>query len=235
MLLASVADALVAMLLLAGGGGAPQAPPVPVFVTHLETAPLPPLKPQEHDAAITRTRNEMLAVAAKLRTQHGDKTSAWPPEVRQVFDAAEDSHTLAVARPDYQPSGTRLGLADSVEDFVRGAGENKGMTLVPNAGEALLLVQITGRRRTSPPGPTDNRYFIRFRVAPGEKMTAERFVELTRGFKWNDPWTKLIARAKDGSMYVDLEAGSMASYKNCAAMVRAIVWRFIGTGLTQER
>lgn len=114
-----------------------------------------------------------------------------------------------------------------MEDFLRGAGGNKGMTMVRSAEEAPLVVQITGRRRTSPPGPTDNRYFIRFRLLPGGKMSGERFLELTRGYKWNDLWSKLIARAKDGSGYVDLEAGSMASYKNCTGMVRVIVERFI--------
>lgn len=235
MSLASVSAVLLAMLLLSAGGTAPQAPPVPIFVTHLETAPLPPLTPKEHEAASTRTREEMFTVAAQLRKQHGDNTKAWPPDVWQVFYAAEDAHTLAVARPDYQSPDTRRGLADSVEDFIRGAGGNKGMPVVASADEAVLVVQITGRRRISAPGPTDNRYFIRFRLAPGAKMTNERFLDLTRGFKWNDPWTKLIARGKDGSVYVDLEAGSMASYKNCAGMVRAIVWRFIGATLAQER
>ena len=59
--------------------------PVPVFVTHLET-PLPaPLKPEQHEAAFKRTRDEMFAVAAQLRKEHGDKTSQWPPDVWQIF------------------------------------------------------------------------------------------------------------------------------------------------------
>ena len=227
---------LLATVLTPAAGRAQEAFPAPVFVTHLETPPLPPLKPEQHEAAIRGTRDQMFEVAAQLRKQHGDKTSAWPPEVWMVFYDAEDAHTLAVARRDYQPPETRLGLADSVEDFLRGAGGNKGMTMVASADQASLVVQITGRRRiASAPGPTDNRYFIRFRLVPGTKMTGERFLDLTRGYKWNNLWSKQIVHAKDASPYVELEAGSMASYKNCAGMVRAIVETFIRARLDPSR
>lgn len=217
------------LVLLVAPARAQEAFPAPVFVTHLETQPLPPLKLAEHEAAISRTHAEMFAVAKQLLKQHGDKTSAWPPEARDVSYDAQDAHTLAVARRDYQPPETRLDLADSVEDFLRDAGRNKGMTMVTSADEASLVVQITGRRRISAPGPTDNRYFVRFRLVPGAKMTVERFLELTRDYQWDTLWAKRIAHPKDASRHVDLEAGSMASYKNCAAMVRGIVDGFIRT------
>ena len=169
----------------------------------------------------------MFAVAEQLRKQHGDKTRAWPPDVWKLFYVAEDAHTLAVARRDNEAPETRLGLADSAEDFVRGARANKAMTMVTGAEDASLLVQIVGRRRASASGPTDNRYFIRFRLGPGAQLTAARFLELTQGYKWDNLWSKVIAHPKDAIWYFELEAGSPASYKNCAGMVRAIVEGFI--------
>lgn len=221
---------------LAAPAGRAQEPfPVPVFVTTLETPPLPPLKPEQHEAEYKRTRSEMFALAEKLRKEHGDKTSNWPPEVWKEFYVAEDAHTLAVARRDYQPRETRLSLEDSVADFLRGAAGHKGMTVVTTADEAALVVQIVGRRRSSPPGITDNSYFIRFRLLPGAKMTAERFHELTYGYKWNNIWTKLVAHPTGASPYIDLEAGSPASWKNCAASVRAIVDFFIRERMDPSR
>ena len=224
MLLRHVIHLLLVMLVAAAECFALEALPVPVHVTELETQPLPPLKPAVHEAAIKQTRDEMFAVAEQLRKQHGDKTSAWPPDVWKLFYVAEDANTLAVARRDYQAPETRLGLADSAEDFVRGAGA-KAMR-VASAEDASLLVQIVGRRRASAPGPTDNRHFIRFRLGPGAQMTGERFLELTQGYKWDTVWAKVIA-PKDASGYFELKAGSPASYKNCAGMVRAIVEWFI--------
>ena len=227
MLLRRTIHLIFVMLVAAAECLALEAFPVPVFVTQRETQPLPPLKPEVHEAAIRQTRNEMFAVAEQLRKQHGDKTKAWPPDVWKLFYVAEDAHTLAEARRDYEAPETRLGLADSVEDFVRGAGANKGMTMATSADDASLLVQIIGRRRASAPGPTDNRYFIRFRLLPGAQMTGARFLELTQGYKWDNPWSKLIAHPKDASGYFELEAGSPASYKTCAGMVRATVEWFI--------
>ena len=169
---------------------------------------MPPLKPEGHEAAIKQTRDEMFAVAEQLREQHGDKTSAWPPDIWKLFYVAEDAHTLAVARRDYEAPETRLGLADSTADFIRGAGGNKAMTMVTSVEDASLVVQIIGRRRASASGPTDNRYFVRFRLRPGAQMTGARFLELTQGYKWDNSWTTLIAHPKDGSEYFELEAGS---------------------------
>jgi hypothetical protein len=201
--------------------------PVPVFVTYLET-PLPaPLKPEQHEAAFTRTRAEMFAVAAQLRKEHGDKTNQWPPEVWQIFNDAEDAHMMTVARRDYERPETQVALADSVEDFVRGAAANKGMTLVNSAEEASLVVQITGRRYARGADVYDPKYFIRFRLSPGAKMTAERFVELTQGYKWTSAFSKAFSRPKPGATWADLEAGTPASYKNGAGMVRFVVESFI--------
>lgn len=220
---------LLALLPAASAGRAQQPLPAPVFVTHLQTPAFPLLKPAQHEAAIAGARSEMFDVAAQLRKQHGDKTSNWPPAVWAEFYVAEDAHTRAVARRDFEAPETTLRLADSVEDFLRGAGGNKAMTVVTSAEEAALVVQITGRRYISAEGPTDNRYFIRFRMTPGAKMSSERFLELVNGHKWNNLWTKLIAHPREGSMYADLEAGSMASWKNCAGTVRTIVEIFIRT------
>ena len=235
MLRRSLTCLILVTLVAATEGRAQEVLPVPVFVTQLETQPLPPLTPEAHEAESHRTREQVFAVAEQLRKQHGDKTKAWPPEVWEVFYDAEDAHTLAVARRDYQPSETRLGLADSTEDFLRGADRSKTMTMVTSADEASLAVQITGRRLTSASGPTDNRYFIRFRLAPGAKMTGARFLELTRGYKWGTLWSTRIARATEASGYVDLEAGSPASFKNCAGSVRAIVEGFIRARLDPAR
>lgn len=208
--------------------------PVPVFVTHLETPQLPPLRPEQHEAESNRTRAEMFERAAQLRKRHGDKTSAWPPAVWKEFYVAEDAHRLAVARRDYEPANTRLLLADSVKDL-RDARANKFITMVTSMEEASLVVQVTGRRRTSPPGPTDNRYFIRFRLAPGERMSAEQFDELTTGVKWDSLWAKVIAHPTADSPCVDLEAGAMASWKQGADMVRGIVLGFVRDRMDPER
>lgn len=209
-------------------GGAQEPFPVPVFVTHLETPPLPPLRPDAHEAAIRQTRAEMFKVAEQLRMKHGDKTKNWPREVWKEFYVAEDASTLAVARRDYQPAETRRALADSVADFLRSAGGgNKRMTMVTSADEAALVVQITGRRLVPSADAMDGRYFVRFRLTPGAKMRPERFHELTYGHKWANAWTKLIAHPTDPSPYVDLEAGSPASWRNAADGVQGAVNMFI--------
>jgi|tagenome__1003787_1003787.scaffolds.fasta_scaffold20589347_1 hypothetical protein len=201
--------------------------PVPVFVTSLETERPAPMKPEEHAAAFKRTREEWFAVAAQLRKEHGDNTNQWTPDVRQILDDAEDTHMLTLARRDYERADTQLAIADSVEDFVRGADGSKAIALVKNAEDASLDVQITGRRYAKDAGVYDPKYFVRYRLSPGPKMTAERFVELTRGYKWTSPFTKAFSRAKPRAMWVDLETGSPASYKNGAAIVRGVVENFI--------
>jgi len=227
---------LLPLLWLAAPGiSARQALPVPVFVTALETKPLPPLKPEQHEAAIRQTKDEMFTVAAQLRKQHGEKPKDWPLEVWKTFNAVADANTLAIARRDYQPAETQLGLDSSVEDFLRGAASNKTMSMATSAADAAWIVQITGRRRSNPPGVTDNRYFIRFRLSPGTAMRDDRFVALAHTYKWNELITTLIGRPKDPAGYLDLEAGSMASYKNCAAAVRAAVEQFIRASVTPPK
>jgi hypothetical protein len=218
---------VLVLLFFAAGLSAQESLPVPVFVTHLET-PLPaPMKPEQHEAAFKRTRDEMFAVAAQLRKQHGDKTNQWPPEVWKIFNDAEDVHMMTVARHDYERPETQLALADSVEDFVRGAAANKGMTLVKSAEDASLVVQITGRRYAPGADVFEPKYFIRFRLSPGARMPTERFMDLTQGYKWTSVFSKAFARPKLGAIWVDLEAGTPASYKNSAGMVRAVVENFI--------
>ena len=217
---------IAALLLLAPGAAAQETLPVPVFVTHVEPAPLPPLKAQEHEIAAGPTGAAMMELAERLRKEHGNKTAAWPADVWEAFYLAEDAHTLAVARRDYQPRETLLALDDSVADVIRNRG-NKYMTLVPAADQAALVIQITGRRRISRTDVFENGYFIRFRVAPGPGMSMDRFLELTRGYNWNGAFSKLISRARTGTPHVDLEAGSPVSYKNCAAGVFGTVMRLI--------
>jgi hypothetical protein len=217
----------VALLLAPVEGRSQEVLPVPVYVFQRETLRLPPLKPEQHEAEITRTRAEMFEVAERLRKEHGNKTNAWPPEVWKVFYEAEDAHELAVARRDYEAPETTLGLADSIEDFVRGVSGSKAMTMVTSPDEASLVVQITARRWIPRQDPLENGYFIRFRLSPGAKMTGERFLEATRYYKWKDQFSKVIVHPKDTAGYFEFEAGSPVSYKNCAGTVRAIVERFI--------
>ena len=214
---------------------AEQGLPVPVFVTFLETPLPPPMKPAEHTAAFNRTRSEMFDLARKLRQEHGEKTNAWPRDIWKVFNDAEDAHTMTIARRNYESRETQLALGDSVADFVRGAAGNKGMTLVSGAADAAIVVEITGRRYASAGDPTSNHYFIRFRMRPGARLAADRFLDLTWDYNWNDAWTQLYARPEDESGYLDMEAGSPASYKNCAGTVRAIVERFIRSRMDPSR
>src|SRR5687767_3890576 len=107
---------LIALVPVVTAGRAQEAYPAPVFVTHLQTPALPLLKPAQHEAAIAGARSEMFDVAAQLRKQHGDKTSNWPPAVWAEFYVAEDAHTRAVARRDFEAPETTLRLADTVED-----------------------------------------------------------------------------------------------------------------------
>lgn len=220
-----------ALLWFSATGLTQDAQPTPIFVTMHETPAFAPLKPQQHELAIQHTRTLMFDTAAQLRKQHGDNTKAWPPEVWKVFYEAEDAHKLAIARRDYQPPETRLGLADSVQDVLRAAAGVKNMRVVQSIAEASLAVTVTGRRRTSPPGITDNRYFVRFTMRPGAKLSGDRFVELTRDYKWNPLIATQIVHARDPAGYVELEAGSMASYRQAGGAVRAIVQAFINERL----
>ena len=235
MSLGHAAYLVLAILAAPSAARAQETLPVPVFVTTLETPPLPPLKPEAHTAAIEGAKSAMFDLAAKLRKEHGDKTKNWPPEVWDQFYVAEDAHQLAIARRDYQAPETRKLLDHSVADFVRNAAGSKAMTMVTSADEAALVVQIIGRRHQEAPGPTDNTHFVRFRLLPGGKMTAARFLELTRDYKWNNLWLKLIAHPKDEGGYYEMEAGTFASWKNAAGMVRSAVELFIKLQMDPNR
>ena len=80
------------------GAGCPTLP-VPVFFTYVEPPPLPPLRPEQHEAAALQTREAMFELAARLRKEHGDKTSAWPADVWEtLYTAEERTHTVCSAR-----------------------------------------------------------------------------------------------------------------------------------------
>ena len=226
---------VLAVLFAAPAARAQETLPVSVFVTSIETPQLPPLKPEAHAAAIEGAKSTMFDLAAKLRKEHGDKTKNWPPEVWDQFYVAEDAYQLAIARRDYQAPETRKLLDDSVANVVRGADGNKAMTMVTSPDEAALVVQIIGRRHMDAPGPTDNTHFIRFRLLPGGKVTGARFLELTRDYKWNNLWLKLIAHPKDKHGHYEMEAGTFASWKNAAGMVRSAVELFIKMQMDPKR
>jgi len=219
--------ALLLCLITVRPGGGQEVLPLPVFVT-AQTFPLPPvLTAEQHGYAIKAAQNEMFALAAQMRKEHGDKMESWPPEAVQAVDEKEDAWNRAKVRGYYETRDTQLGLDDSVQDFVRGAAKSKALTIATSADAAAFVVTITNRRYTPTDDVTGNRYFIRFRLRPGGQMTGERFLGLTRGYKWNQVWAQVLTRPGDASGFVELDAGSMASFKNCAGSVRAVVERFI--------
>jgi hypothetical protein len=234
--------ALLALLLLpviAVPGGGQDVLPVPVFVT-ARTFPLPPvLTAEQHGYAIKAAENDMFALAAQMRKEHGDKMESWPPAAIQAVDDKEDAWNRAKVRGYYETRDTQLGLDDSVQDFVRGAAKSKALTVATTADAAAFVVIITNRRYTSTDDITGNRYFIRFRLRPGGQMTGERFLALTAGYRWNQIWAQVLTRPHDASGFVELDAGSMASYKNCAASVRAVVehliWDRLGPPKTRKK
>lgn len=219
--------ALLLCLVAAVPGGGQEVLPLPVFVTS-QTFPLPPvLTAEQHGYAIKAAQNEMFALAAQMRKEHGDKMESWPPEAVQAVDDKEDAWNRAKVRGYYETRNTQLGLDDSVQDFVRGAAKSKALTIANSADAAAFVVIITNRRYTPTDDITGNRYFIRFRLRRGGQMTGERFLGLTRGYRWNQVWAQVLTRPGDPSGFAELDAGSMASYKNCAASVRAVVERLI--------
>jgi len=205
-----------------------EAIPVPVHVTWKETPLPPPLTGEQYQAAITAAKNEYWSTLDAMFKQHGKKQETWPAAATSTVDDLHDAWGLAQGRMFYHSKDTQLALDDSVADFLRGAEKNKKMTVVSAANDAALVVVLTGRRYSPGKDITDNSYFIRFRLMAGPKMTHARFLEYTNAHKWYNTFTTLFARAKEATPdYLDLEAGSMASYKNCAAAVRAIVETFV--------
>ena len=218
---------MVAVLLAPAAGRAQETFPIPVFVTHVELPPPPFLPPEQHEGVISAARAKGLDLVEQIQKQHGNKTKAWPPEAWKVVNDAEDARTLAVARRDYQRPDASSGLARAVQDFIDGMRRYKEMVAVPNADAAALVVEITGRRFLERASLTEYRYFMRFRLRPGAKMTGDRFLELTRDYDWNSYFSKVIARPTDATGYVDLEAGSPASWENCAGSVHSVVLGFV--------
>jgi hypothetical protein len=230
-----VVSALLLLPFTAPVARAQDALPLPVFVT-MKKLPLPPQRTaEEHGFAITKAQNEMFELAARMRKEHGDKMQAWPPEAIAAVEYAEDQWNRATVEGYYEWPNTQLGLDDSVQDFIRGAGKSKALTVAPSAEGAAFVVTITNRRYLPSKDITGNSYFIRFRLQPGGKTTGEQFVELVRGYKWNTAWSQVLSRPNNASGFVELEAGSMASYKNCAAAVRSVVERFIWQRLGPEK
>jgi hypothetical protein len=205
---------------------AQNAAPVPIFVTVQETPVLPPLKPEQHEQVIQARRAQMFDTGTQLRKQHGDNTKAWPPEVWNTFHEAEDAYRLAIAHRDYQPSTMRVFLPDSMKDFLRDAEKAKNLQIVQSADEAALIVTITARRMGSASGITDNRYFVRFTLRPGPKLSGERFVEANRDYKWNPLIATQLVHVKDPAGYVELEAGSMAGFRQAGGAVNTLVLVF---------
>src|SRR5262245_13972535 len=227
---------ILALPLAAANLGAQEALPLPVFVT-TQKVPLPPvLTAEEHGVAIKAAQNEMFGLAERMRKEHGNKRQEWPPEAERAVEDAEDAYAAAQLRGYYETPETQLSLDDSVQDVIRGADKSKAMRVaVSGADEASLVIAITNRRYTPSDDITGDRYFIRFRLRPGGKMIGERFLELTRRYKWNALSSQVISRPKDASGFVELQAGSMASYRNCAATVRAIVESFIRQRLAPDK
>jgi hypothetical protein len=225
---------VLALVAVPTPAGAQEVLPIPVFVTSIQVPSPPPLKPEAHAAAIEGAKSAMYDLAAKLRKEHGDNTKAWPPQVWDRFNVAEDAYQLAIARQAYQAPETRQLLDNSVADLARDA-RGKAMTVVGSAQEAALVVQIVGRRQIQAPGVTDNTHFIRFRLLPGGKMRGARFLELTRDYKWNNLWLKVLAHPQDENGYYEMEAGTFASWKNAAGMVRSTVELFIKTRIDPAR
>jgi hypothetical protein len=217
---------LAGLLLFAATAFTQASQPIPIFITAQETPVLPPLKPEQHEQAIQGRRTLMFDAGAELRKQHGDNTKAWPPEVWNKFYEAEDAYRLSIARRDYQPSTTRVLLADSVKDFLRDAEKAKNLQIVQSADEAALIVTVTGRRMSTASGVTDNRYFVRFTLRPGPKLSGERFVEANQQYKWNPLIATQLVHVKDPAGYVELEAGSMAGFRQAGGAVNTLVLVF---------
>jgi hypothetical protein len=99
------------------------AQPLPVFVAIVDDPQPPPLKLEQHAAAIDAAQNRMFGIATDLRKQHGNRQQDWPPEAVDAVYAAENVYKMAMARRDYQPANTRLSLDTVLADFVTELGK----------------------------------------------------------------------------------------------------------------
>jgi hypothetical protein len=215
-----------AALLSTVTGAAQEALPLKVHVTTIALPPLPVLTPEHHQQEMTRTRNQRNAEADRLRQTYGNKTKSWPAEAWDQFNRAEDAHTQAVARAEYEPNVTRGLIEDSVKDVVKELRKSKVLTLVAGADEADLVVGITGRRLTSPPELTDNAHFVRFNLEPGAKADRARMLEAMRRQEWSGQTTRIISRPWDAAGFADLEAASPFGMRQAGEWVVGMVERF---------
>lgn len=207
-----------------------------VFVTAVDEAP-PPATPQQLAAAIEAAQQRMFAIASAARKDHGDRRQAWPPEAVDAVQVAENAYSLAIARRDYHPANTRLGLDSVVEDLLRELGKSKLITPVATRDGAALVLDVVGRRTAQTTGVTDARYFIRLRMRPGPPMSEARLREASAQYRWGpDFLTKAFARPTAAAAYWDVEIGSPASYKTAAGVARNVLESFVkGAALSAAR
>jgi hypothetical protein len=220
--------AAAAALLTMATGAAQQSLPLKVFVTFTVPQPMLVLTAEEHGQRITGTKNRMYATGEQLRREHGGKTKAWPPEVWDVFNAAEDAHAQAIARADYERDETRERLADSVADVVKASARSKVVTLVTAADQAELVVTVTGRRHVAKDASDmfAPNQFVRFQLSPGPLADRDRVLEAMRRHEWSGLTTKAIARPLNGAGFADLEAGSPYGMRQAGEWVIGMVEGF---------
>jgi len=232
-----VSIVLLTSLLMPIGVLEVRAQPLPVFVAVVDDPQPPPLKPEQHAAAIDAAQNRMFAIAGELRKQHGNRQQDWPPDAIDAVYAAENVYKMAMARRDYQPANTRLGLDTVVTDLVTELGKSKLMTPAATRDGAALVFEVIGRRTAQTTGVTDAKYFIRLRIRPGPAMTEARLREASTTYRWGpDFLTKAFVRPTVAASYWDVEIGSPAAFKTAAAVARNVLEGFVkGTALSAAR
>lgn len=219
-------------LMFSLGGSDARAQALPVFVAAVNEAP-PPAKPRDLAAAADAAERHMRTVRDAVYKEHGYKRAAWPAQVVDAVNTVENAAQLARARLLYQPDATRDGLQETVEDLVREMGNSKSgqIAAVTTRDNAALILEVVGRRRRAMnlSSPTDNRYFIRFRLRSGPAMNDQRFREAGASYVWGpDMLTKAFARPTTEIAHWDAEVGSMASFKGAAmGAVRAVLESFV--------
>lgn len=129
-----------------------------------------------------------------LKAKHGKKREAWPPEIQDQMEDAEEAVALAVADWEYRKV-KQEGLSDTAEDVRKSiigdgtAGKKDYITLVSSAADAQLIVEVNGRRSGSSGAQggllalRDDLYWISFYVKPGPKLPVERFGAVPRTYR----------------------------------------------------
>jgi hypothetical protein len=228
---------LLASLLIPIGVVELRAQPLPVFVSVVEEPQPPPLKPEQHAAAIDAAQKRMFAIANDLRKQHGNRQQDWPPDAVDAVRAAENTYNVTIARRDYQPAITRMGLGTVVADLVAELGKSKLIAPVTTPAGAALALDVVGCRTAQTTGVTDAKYFIRLRIRPGPALSDARLREASAQYRWGpDFLTKAFVRPTAEAAYWDVEIGSPAAYKTAAAVARNVLEGFVkGTALSAAR